>query len=184
MLYKSQKRIVIIGPAGTGKTTIAKIISKKLNIKLIPEQARIICSQLGYKSIYQIQNPNNFRFLVLNSQIKLEEKHKEFLSDRSAIDCWVHWLRWSAASAKTDETERYYLQAYKQALKYSQIIYVPLIIKPRNDGFRWNNKDYQLQLHRLFLATLDSWQLMPRTYFIQSKNIKDRIKEIISFINN
>lgn len=185
MKYPYPKRIVIVGSAGVGKTTLARNLKNKLHIRFISEQARTICEKLGYKSIYEIKDPNSFRIEVLKSQIKLEENLKSFLTDRGAIDCWIHWLRWSAARAMSCETEKYFQLAYSQSLKYSHIIYIPYIAGLNtkvDDGFRWNNEEYQNQVDRLFKQTLLEWQLMNKTYIVKSKNLKDRIKEVLDYL--
>ncbi len=183
MLNKSPKRIVIIGSAGTGKTTLLNNIKEKIGLKAIPELAREICKQLGYKNIYEIKDHDKFRLLVLKEQIKFEEKYGQFLSDRSTIDCWIHWVRWSWGSKKTFESEKYYKLAYTQALKYSQVIYIPRLFKSKNDGFRWNDEDYQNQVDRLFRETLLEWEMMGRTLIVQSKDLKERIKEVMKYLN-
>ena len=184
MLKKNTKRIVVIGSAGIGKTTLVEGLQTKLGLKAIPEQVRVICKRLGYKNIYEIKDPGNFRFLALKEQIKLEERYKQFVSDRSTIDCWVHWVRWSWESAKTYESEKYFKLAYEQALKYSHIIYIPRLINPKDDGFRWNDKDYQNQVDRLFKEILLEWQLMQRTYIVKSTTFKERIHEIINCLKS
>ena len=182
MLAKSPKRIAIIGSAGVGKTTLIEKLKDELRLAIIPEQARIICKELGYKNIYEIDKPNYFRQLALKNQIKKEEILKEFISDRSTIDCWVHWVRWSWSEAKTFESEKYFKLAFNQALKYSHVIYVPRLFKSKNDGFRWNNEDYQNQIDRLFKQTLLEWQLMNRTHIIQSNKSNERLKEVKDFL--
>ena len=184
MLNKSPKRIVIVGSAGVGKTTLLNNLKKKLDLKIIPETAREICNKLGYKSIYEIRDHDKFRSLVLSEQIKFEEKYKEFLSDRSTIDCWIHWVRWSWNVKKTFESEEYYKLAYSQALKYSHIIYIPRMFKAKDDGFRWSDEDYQKQVDRLFREMLLEWQLIGRTYIVESKDLKERIKEVIKYLKN
>lgn len=184
MKKNKETRIAIIGSAGVGKTTLLYELKKKMKLNVIEEQARIVCQKLGYKNIYEIKDPEYFRFLTLKSQIKTEEKCNNFISDRSTIDCWVHWVRWSWGKAKTFETERYFKLAYNQALKYSHIIYIPRLIKPKEDGFRWNNRDYQNQIDRLIKETLLGWQLMTRTYIIKEKNEKLRAKEVLDYFKN
>lgn len=184
MILKSQKRIVIIGSAGVGKTSLVNELKNKIKLRVIPEQARIICKQHGYKKIYEINDPTRFRIETLKSQLKHEEKCKQFISDRSTIDCWAHWIRWSWCARKTFESEKYYQLAYKQALKYSDIIYIPRLFKPKEDGFRWNDEDYQNQIDRLLREILLEWQLMRKTHVIKSITLKDRIQEVIYHLKN
>lgn len=183
MLNKSLKRIVIIGSAGVGKTTLFEELQKKLRLRAIPEQARIVCKKLGFKNIYEIKDPTKFRYLTLIEQIKQEEKLKQFVSDRSTIDCWVHWVRWSWGETKTFESEKYYKLTYSQALKYSHLIYIPRLIKPKEDGFRWNDEDYQNQIDRLFKEVLLEWQLMNRTYIVRQEKSKERVREVLDFLS-
>ena len=185
---KHNKRIVIIGSAGVGKTTLFNSLKRRLGLKPINEIARDLCIRLGYKNIYEIKDQEKFRFLVLEEQIKLEEKYKEFISDRSTIDCWVHWVRWSWNKVETDrwgiyESEKYYELSRNQALKYSHIIYIPRLFKGKEDGFRWNDESYQKQLNRLFKETLFEWDLMKRVYIINSKDVNERVRDGIKFIS-
>ena len=183
MLDRSLKRIVIIGSAGVGKTTLLEGLKKYIKLKTIPEQARVICKQLGYSNIYEIKDPHKFRWQTLYEHIRLEEKYKEFISDRSTVDCWTHWVRWSWGATKTYESEKYFRLAFNQALKYSHIIYIPRLIKPSDDGFRWNDEDYQNQVDRLLKETLLQWELMNKTYIVQSNQVKERIQEILQLLN-
>jgi len=184
MFRNASKRIVIIGSAGVGKTTLAKKLTGKIELSLIPEQARIICKKLGYKNIYEIKDPHKFRYQVLKEQIKAEEKYKQFLSDRSTIDCWVHWVRWSWGSKKTYESEKYFNLSFNQALKYSHIIYIPRIIKPKEDGFRWNDESYQNQIDRLIKELLLEWSLMNRTYIVKSTKSNERVQEVKNYLED
>lgn len=183
-MEKEPKRIVLIGASGVGKTSLLKKIKNNLALQIIDEQARIICRELGFKSIYEIKDPNYFRQIVLKKQIEKEEKLNRFISDRSTIDCWVHWVRWSYQSAKTFESEKYYKKAFNQALKYSHIIYIPIMFKIKEDSFRWANIEYQNQIDRLVLNVLKDWGLMKRTHIIQSADLKTRVKEALNYLND
>ncbi len=189
---KNPKRIVIVGASGVGKTSLINELTNKstnkskfnLDLQIIEEQARIICRELGYKSIYEIKEPNKFREQVLRYQIQAEEKLNEFISDRSTIDCWAHWLRWSMQRAMVDQSVNYYNQALNQALKYSHIIYIPKMFKTKKDNFRWANDNYQMQMDRLVKSILTDWGLMKRTYIVESKILKERKKEVLEYLNN
>ncbi len=178
------RRIALIGSAGVGKTTLLNKLKDNVDLQIIEEQARVICKELGYKNIYDIKDPTKFRFLVLKKQIEAEEKLNQFISDRSTIDCWIYFLRWSYQEVKTYEAEKYYNLSFNQSKKYSDIIYIPRMFRTKDDNFRWADNDYQNQIDRLIRETLREWGLMKRTYIVQSKDLKERVKEVKDYLNN
>lgn len=170
------KRVVITGAAGVGKTTLLDSIFKGEsplefgfsfeNFVKIPEIAQELCKERGYKSIYEIGDHHQFRLDVLDEQIRREEEiiqsGKSFISDRSTIDCWVYFMRWSWNTGTVEEAEEYYQKARSQAEKYDQIIYIPKTRKTPEGGFRWSNDTYQTQVDRLIHSVLFEWDLLDR----------------------
>jgi len=74
-LIKNTK-LVLIGFMGSGKTTVAKILAKKLNLELI-EMDDLIIKRSG-KSIDQIfKNDGETKFRELESQIAADQRNKE-----------------------------------------------------------------------------------------------------------
>ncbi len=173
-----EKRIIITGASGVGKTTLVEALAPLLSLQVIPELGRVMCNDLGFKTIGEIPNQEQFKQDVLKAQIVEEDRLKSFISDRSTIDCWVLWQRWNLCSAMTYDTEAYYRSALAQALKYSHIIYVPPMFPPIEDGFRWTDADYQSQIDRMVRTTLYDWGLWERTYTVGQTPVEDRIEEI------
>lgn len=179
------KRVAIIGAACVGKTSLLESIFKSLEndnsdnayIK-IPEIARSLCKEQGYENIYEIKDADQFRIDVLNKQIDTEDESNTFISDRSTIDCWVYYMRWSWNSKKVEATEEYYQKAKSQAQKYDKIIFIPKMFDAIEDDFRWANDVYQMQVERTFKSTLYEWELLDRTYTIKSSNLEERVAEV------
>jgi hypothetical protein len=121
---------------------------------------------MGYERVGDIPDQEGFKRKVLDAQIAEEERLGAFISDRSTIDCWVLWQRWNMCSAMTYDTEAYYEKARTQALRYTDIIFIPSMFPPGEDGFRWTEPDYQKQIERLVRTTLYDWELWPRTHVI------------------
>jgi predicted ATPase len=176
------KKIVITGASGVGKTTLASLLAKELNLPVIPEIARDLCAQMGYKRIGDIPDQEKFKREVLKRQIEIEDKLGSFISDRSTIDCWVLWQRWNICTAMTHDSEQYYNQAKQQSEKYMRIIYVPPRLPPEDDEFRWTDLDYQKQVDRLVRMTLYDWQLLEKTHFVESVEINSRLNEILTLL--
>ncbi len=186
MNLKDKNRIVFVGAGGVGKTTLLNeffhIVSKNgLAEKWtkIPEVAKEVCRQQGYKTIYEIEDHHKFRKEVLDKQVELEDKHGAFVSDRSTIDCWVHFQRWSIIKATVEDAEAYYQKSKEQAEKYDQIIFVPKTFETPDDGFRWANDVYQTQIERLIKNTLYEWGLWDKTYTVKSVSKDDRVTELL-----
>jgi nicotinamide riboside kinase len=216
-------KVVIIGSAGVGKTTLIDELFKQEEIASrftkIEEQVRVLCAERGYKSVYDIgDDVHKFRFDLLDKQINIENQisaleftHRTpvlgfrrgiceratgvnsivnedgarkscFISDRSTIDNWVYFMRWSWNSVTVEEAETYYQRAKEQAAKYDLIIYVPIMFDPVDDGFRWANKTYQEQIDRLLRSTVNEWGLGDRVYEIKSLNLNERLAETIATV--
>lgn len=181
---KMYKKIVFVGAAGVGKTSLLDAVCKKdqtsANWTKIPEVARQLCEERGFKSIYDIKDHEQFRLDVLDKQIELENQAESFIADRSTIDCWTHYLRWSLATAMVEDAEHYYQKAKAQAEKYDLIIFVPKTFETPDDGFRWANDTYQIQIERIMKSLLYEWDLLDKTYTLKTSSLEDRIKELYS----
>src|SRR5437870_4883207 len=139
------RRIILTGAGGVGKTLLAEALASVLNLPVIPELGRKLCEAMGYKQIGEIPEQEKFKQQVLDAQIAEEETPSSFIAGRSTIDCAVLWQRWNIYPAMTYDTERYYESARLQARSYTDILYVPPMFPPEDDGFRWNEPDYQKQ---------------------------------------
>jgi predicted ATPase len=179
-----KRKIVLTGASGVGKTTLAKELAQRLGLPFIPEIGRQLCLAKGFQRIGDIPEgeQENFKREVLEAQIKHESDLSEFIADRSAIDCWVLWQRWNICTAMTYDTESYYERARAQAESYSHIIYVPPLFAIAEDEFRWTDADYIKQINRIVLTTLFDWNLLARTYTVQSADFEQRVREVADWL--
>jgi len=180
--HHKAKRIIITGASGVGKTTLVELLAPLLSLPIIPEVARVLCKELGYDRIGDIPDQEGFKRKVLQRQIEEENRLGSFISDRSALDSWVLWQRWNICQAMTFDTEIYYGTARSQASAYTDIIYVPAMFPPPNDGFRWTDMDYQRQIDRIVRMTLHDWELWEQTYVVRAANVEARVKEVMQWL--
>ncbi len=174
---------MITGASGVGKTSLANLLAKELNLPIIDEVARRLCHQMGYQNPTKIPNQELFRKTVLREQIEEEKKYSSFIADRSTIDCWVLWQRWHMCSAMTFDTESYYDTCRKHASSYTHIIYVtPSFVAPDDDGFRWTEPDYIKQIDRSVRLTLYDWSLLERTFTVHSTVLEERLAAVQSHL--
>lgn len=184
MTENNRPKLIMTGASGVGKTTLVESLTPLLHLPVIAELGRDLCKEMGYERIGEIPDQEGFKQKVLDAQIDAENKLDGFISDRSAIDCWVLWQRWNICQAMTYTTEAYYEKARRQAQSYTHIVYVPPMFDPVDDGFRFADKDYQRQIDRMVRETLWQWNLYDRTYTITQNNLNDRKQEVLTWLEN
>ncbi len=181
IMVGSKSRIAIVGAAGVGKTTLLNGLfdgSVSSYVK-IDEVVRTLAAERGYNSPYDIPETevHQFRRQVLDRQIVLENQAEKFIIDRSTLDAWVYFMRWSWNSVTVEFSEEFYQAAYKQALNYDLLVYIPIMFPVEDDGFRWSNAVYQTQIDRLLKSVINEWGLAGKVYEIESGTVLDRLNE-------
>lgn len=160
-----KSKLAIVGAAGVGKTTLLNELFENPLVNetytKIPEVVRSVCAERGYESPYDIpeEEVHKFREDVLDKQIELENQAESFIVDRSCMDAWLYFMRWSWNSVDVEDSERFFQKAYAQTKKYDALIYLPISFELEDDGFRWNNKTYQRQMDRMFREYVRAWDL-------------------------
>lgn len=79
-------KIYFIGAASSGKTTLARYLSKNLNVPLLPEVARTVLAEreLNIDILRtNLDEVNSYQEEIFFRQIKEENKLQDFVSDRS-----------------------------------------------------------------------------------------------------
>ena len=124
-----KSKLAIVGSAGVGKTTL---LNELFELDLItgdftkiPEMVRVVCAERGYESPYDIpaEEVNEFREHVLDRQIELENQTEKFIADRSCLDAWLYFMRWSWNNVDVEVSERFFQKAYAQTKKYQMMTF-------------------------------------------------------------
>lgn len=135
-------RIYLIGSHAVGKSTLAKYISKKYDLAMIFETARMILSEreLHLDTLRSdLDVTDTYQKAVFDRQIAEEQKYKSFVSDRSLIDICAYSAQHSriiSSLLKSKEFQEYISQLKQKDVK---IFYVrPSKVTAKNDGVREN----------------------------------------------
>ena len=104
---KTKKNIVLIGMMGSGKSSIGKILSKRLNLDLIDIDIKIEESEnMTISEIFKKKGEDYFREIEKNISIKclkLEDKIislggggfiNQLIRKQCSINCLTFWLNW------------------------------------------------------------------------------------------
>lgn len=175
-------KLTITGASGVGKSTLAAKLATELDLPLIPEIARQVCAELGHSRIGDIPDQEGFKRLVLEKQIAREQELDSFISDRSAIDCWVLWQRWNICSAMTYDTEAIYNRVQAHAKSYTHIVYIPALFPPIEDEFRWIEPDYIKQIDRIIRMTFYELDLWRKVLTINSDQELKRLAKVKAWL--
>lgn len=133
-------RIALIGPGGTGKTTLAELFAKKHNYPLIPEFAREVAQELSIPDISKMTpaESNLFQSGIVFRKVAEESKHKKFIADRSLLDGYVYYI---LHMLRTDCSKYPDVELYKSCLEYTKnnydlLLFIPPFFDHQDDGFR------------------------------------------------
>ena len=112
-------RIYFIGAHSVGKSTLARYVSEKYKLPLLPEIARmVLCErELQIDSLRSdIDLVDSYQTEVFNRQIIEENKHNSFVSDRSLLDNLAYSAQHSRvlASLMENESLKHYLKRLKR----------------------------------------------------------------------
>ncbi len=147
---RSDLRIAVTGSAGVGKTTLARALSERLGLALVPEEMRAYRSR-GGEALRALPSEAGARTLAALYAVRRDRERREgFVADNCALDFAayaVHHGCAAAASATRAEAEA-------DALRYDAIFVLPWGVIPyERDGVRGDDHEaeerYQLVLEAL-----------------------------------
>lgn len=170
-------RIAITGTHGTGKTTLARALSKELKLPLIAEIAREAakntCVDHASKLLSNIYIARKFQWEVLRQQVNAEDSFcGKFVSDRCTLDCFAYWKAYGIKSG----------HGYKQKCfqrYYDLLVYVPIEFRCPDDGFRDTDEILRSIVDEYIVKYLPQ---MCHPHITVTGNIEERIAKILDFV--
>jgi GTPase SAR1 family protein len=162
-------KILLSGPSGVGKTTMANDISKEWDIPFIQGSSKNLWDKYRIKSHqHLIELCNNdlrfavdFQYELLEVRKKIMKMNESFVTDRSPLDSMVYFLLNVSDRVDSNETLNYIKECSKSFPdKYIQIflgLTSGMLIQKgiEDDGFRINNIYYQLMVNNIFKGVIE-----------------------------
>lgn len=172
----TERRIAIVGSFSTGKTTLAEILARRLELPLLPEVAREIV-ELGFK-LDKDATPETEALIFLR-QYNNELAADEFVGDRSLIDVMAYagWVLDNQPYRKEmllwKECEK--LAERRLRTNYSHVYYLPIEFPIVLDGLRPDDPTFQKEIDVRVQGLLRSHGIGFATV---TGSVEDRIAQI------
>jgi nicotinamide riboside kinase len=178
-------KVYLIGSHSTGKTTLARYISKKYSIPMITEVARMILSEKELTLDLlrtDLDCVDDYQRQIFFRQLEEESKQLSFVSDRS-FDCLAYAAQHSRILPELMHSQE--LMTYLECLRMSEsfIFFIrPSRATLKEDGVRESiNWDGVISIDAQIKFMLEMWQL--KYFQIATDNMQERAKIIDSVIS-
>ncbi len=171
-----QRRIAIVGSFSTGKTTLAEVLARRLELPLLPEVARAIVDlgfQLDKDATVEAET------LIFLRQYNNELSTESFVGDRSLVDVMAYagWVLenqpWRKEMELWEECKR--LAGRRLRTNYTHVYYLPIEFPIVLDGLRPDDPAFQKEIDERIVALLDHHGVSHRTI---TGSVEDRIAQI------
>lgn len=122
-------RIGIIGPAGSGKTTLAKRLASHLGSTYVPDHVVTVLRELGrdsWRGVSDIKQRRKIREDGLRRKVLAESEHEAFVSDKTVIDYLAYWLQ-NQSEHEDKPVNTAFVEACHAAVgRYDRFVFLPL----------------------------------------------------------
>jgi len=167
-------KIVIAGSHGTGKTTLARLLARLLDLPLLPDVA-VEAHQKGFA--INENTPLETQFWMFAKQLEYERMlGDKFIGDKCLIDYSVY----GDIVLNHDPAKRMLAELIRPNARYDFIFYLPIEFPIEDNKIRSLDPDFQLAVDRHYLEILNSWGL---AYATLSGSVQDRLAQALEIIN-
>lgn len=161
-------KIGLLGCAGLGKSSIARIVSKKRKIRFLESKAltRPVLERIGYQYsensfVEMFLARKDIEFELVSSRI--QEETGSFITDRTVLECF------SYAFLRLDTYSKEDFQLLEETCldnirSYDYLYYIPFDYGwQENNGVRTANKEFQWMVDGIIRNVIERWNLQVRT---------------------
>ncbi|MGY4884249.1 MAG: AAA family ATPase [Nanobdellota archaeon] len=125
-------KIAITGVAGTGKTTLGKLIEKHTSLKYIPDINDVTLTEMGYQSGSELfekrgeEGMIDWHMRTIRDKIKSDIEKENYVVDKTVFDFGARWFARFYKSSEKENHELILNCMEKGKNLYDRIIFLPL----------------------------------------------------------
>jgi len=197
-MYKTKTpKVFICGPSGTGKTTLAKELSKAIDIPFVESSASTVWPQFGFTSHADVlmkisNNPElgfDYQMAILDNRIEVLKDLDFFITDRTPFDTMVYFMLQNSALVGRERCELYKQRCTDLALLTNTLIFLPFgnHIPLEDNGKRIQSEMFQYTTSSIFSKILKDNYIGSENYSILILNYWDfqtRLKDSLYFLRS
>lgn len=178
-------RVYFVGAHSTGKTTMARYVSRHYGLPLLNEVSRVVLAEMELsidKLRANLDIVDNSQREIFLRQVSEESAKKDFVSDRS-FDNLAYAAEYSSIFSdliRTDEFKKYVATLSKED---AFIFFIrPNKMTMVNDGVR-EKVDWEgiVRIDAMVKLMLEMWQI--RYFMVSTSNMQERIRLISAVLN-
>lgn len=189
----SELRLAFCGASGTGKTTLAEWVSKKLDIPVNPVGSRSVARQMGFDNPYDVDKAGKrgeFQHRLVEAKREWEDAHESFVTDRTTLDNLAYTVLHDVYCINQE-----LVQKVADGLgRYTHVVFCPLeaFLRIGDDPHRVGGGKYHADqtYHELYELVLDG--LLAKytrflgpgvgVYTLREAGLEDRCRAVEGFI--
>lgn len=177
----ADRRIVVVGSFSTGKTTLAEMLARRLDLPLLPETAREVV-ELGFR-LDKDATPET-ETLIFLKQYNNEISTAEFVGDRSLIDVMAYagWVLDNQPHRKEMALWEECVRLAERRLRtnYSHVFYLPIEFPIVPDELRPLDPEFQKEIDERILGLLKTHGI---SYYAVGGSVEERLDKSVAHLN-
>ena len=170
-------KLAISGGQCTGKTTLAKTLSKRLDWEVSPEFARIAAAE-GYGINHTTGFISQMRILELQIRWELLQDQKPLICDRSTVDTLAYSIE-ARHNERMSAEELTYLAGVARIWTPGYTLHIipsPRDCRMEDDGVRWTDEAARDRIHDRIITIINALGL---PYIEVSGTVEQRTEQVM-----
>ncbi len=179
-------RLAFCGASGTGKSTLASLVSARIGLPICPVGSREVSKAMGFASPYDVDAAGKrveFQHELLKQKYAWERSHADgYVSDRTHFDN----LTYTTMHAPGPAADPHFIEAVVAAASYhTHIVLCPIgaVHNVGDDPARINDSRYHREYERILLDLILEYATPVPVLILTSSQRDVRLRHVLDFVS-